>query len=149
MKHFLSNEWHRGRARKRGSGNAVVELDALEPRVRAAIEPAQVTDPDAEFDRQWALESTRRAMDTLQDEALAKGKTELFEALKGCPTGHETSRCEIATRLGMSEGAVKVAVHRLRKRYREVLRAQIAETVADPADVDGEMRHLIAMLRGA
>lgn len=148
MKHFLANEWHRARAQKRGGGVTVIELDALEPEARFALEPAQVDDPDVGFDREWAQESTARAMKKMQTESQAGGKGELFQALKDSLTGDEPARSETAAQLGMTEGAVKVAVHRLRKRYRELLRAEIAETVGDLADVGDEMRHLVAALRG-
>lgn len=147
MKHFLANEWHRERAQKRGGGVTVVELDALDPEARYALEPAQSVDPDASFDREWAQQSIARAVAELRAESEASGKGELFEALKGSLTGEEPARNETAARLGMTEGAVKVAVHRLRKRYRELLRAGIAETVSDPSDIDDEMRYLVAALR--
>ncbi len=147
MKHFLANEWHRARAQKRGDGVAFLELDALDPEARYALEPAQSTDPDAGFDREWAWESIARAMEELRAESKVRGKGELFETLKGSLTGDEPARKETAARLGMTNGAVKIAVHRLRQRYRELLRARIAETVTDPLDSDDEMRHLVAALR--
>jgi RNA polymerase sigma-70 factor (ECF subfamily) len=147
MKHFLANEWHRARAQKRGGGVTILDLDALDPEARYALEPAETTDPDAGFDREWAQETTARAMEELRAESEARGKGELFRALKGSLTGDEPARSETTARLGMTEGAVKVAVHRLRQRYRELLRAEIAETVTDPSDVDDEMRHLVAALR--
>jgi RNA polymerase sigma factor (sigma-70 family) len=147
MKHFLANEWHRARAQKRGGGATFLELDALDPEARYTLEPARSADPDAGFDREWARETTARAMERLRTESEARGKGELFEGLRGSLTGDEPARSETAARLGMTEGAVKVAVHRLRQRYRELLRAEIAETVTDPSDVDGEMRHLVAALR--
>jgi len=147
MKHFLANEWHRDRAQKRGGGVAFIDLDALDPEARYALEPARPADPDAQFDREWAQEAVARALENLQAESEARGKGGQFEALKGSLTGDEPSRKETAARLGMTEGAVKAAVHRLRQRYRELLRAEIAQTVADPSDVDVEMRHLVAALR--
>lgn len=147
MKHFLANEWHRVRAQKRGGGVTIIELDALDAEARYALEPARWTDLDAGFDREWALESTARAMGKLRAESEASGRGELFEALKGSLAGAEPARSETALRLGMTEGAVKVAVHRLRQRYRELVRAEIAETVTDPSDLDDEMRHLVAALR--
>ncbi len=147
MKHFLANEWHRGQAQKRGGGVTFVELDALAPEARYALEPSQSTDLDAGFDREWARESIDRAMGKLRADSESRGKGELFEALKGCLSGEEPARGEISARLGMTEGAVKVAVHRLRQRYRGLLRAEIAETVADPSDIDDEMRYLLAALR--
>jgi RNA polymerase sigma-70 factor (ECF subfamily) len=148
MKHFLANEWHRAQAQKRGGGVTFLELDALAPEARYDLEPAQPPDPDASFDRQWAQESIARAMDKLRAEFEAGGKGELFEAIRESLTGEEPARSETAARLGMTEGAVKVAVHRLRKRYRQILRAEIAETVSDPSDVDDEMHYLVAALRG-
>ncbi len=147
MKHFLANEWHRDRAQKRGGGVTFLELDALAPEARYALEPSQTTDLDAGFDREWAQQSVARAMEKLRIESESSGKGELFEALKCSLTGDEPARSETAARLGMTEGAVKVAVHRLRQHYREVLWAEIAETVRDPSDIDDEMRHLVAALR--
>jgi RNA polymerase sigma factor (sigma-70 family) len=147
MKHFLANEWHRAHAQKRGGGARLIELDALDRSARYALEPARSTDPDAGFDREWARESIARAMEKLRAESESRGKSELFEALKGSLTGDEPARKETAARLGMTEGAVKVAVHRLRQRYRVFLRAEIAETVTDPSGIDAEMRHLVAALR--
>jgi len=148
MKHFLANEWDRARALKRGGGVTLLEWDALDPEARYALEPAQTVDPTAGFERKWAEETVARSLAALRAEMEGRGKGELFEALRGSLTGDEGDRGGIAARLGMTEGAVKVAVHRLRSRYRELLRAEIAETVADPADVDAEMRHLVVALRG-
>jgi RNA polymerase sigma factor (sigma-70 family) len=146
MKHFLANEWRRARAQKRGGGARILDLDALDPEGRFV--PAAVpTDPEAAFDREWARETTARARAELRAEWEARGKEDVFDALEGSLTGEEPPRSETAARLGMTEGGLKVAIHRLRQRYREVLRAGIAETVADPADVDDEMRHLVAALR--
>lgn len=147
LKHFLANEWQRAGARKRGGGVTTLHLDALDPESRYALEPALPRDPDAAFDREWAQETTVRALARLRAEWEARGKGALFEALRGSLTGEEPARSESAERLQMTEGAVKVAVHRLRQRYREILRALIAETVADPDDVEEEMRHLVAALR--
>ena len=147
MKHFLANEWHRDRAQKRGGGVTFLELDALDPEARFALAPARSTDPDAGFDREWALESIARSMEKLEAESQSRGSGELFEALKGSLTGDEPPRSETAARLGMTASALKAAVHRLRQRYRELVRAEIAQTVSDPADIDAEMRHLVAALR--
>jgi len=147
MKNYLANEWHRARTQKRGGGKAILDLDALDPEACYALEPDRSADPDAEFDRKWAQESIGRALDKLQAESEARGKGELFETLKKSLAGEEPARSETAARLGMTGGAVKAAIHRLRQRYRELLRAEIAETVSDPSDVDVEMRHLVAALR--
>ncbi len=147
MKHFLANDWHRGRALKRGGGETILELDAFGPAARRALEPAAADDPDSGFEREWARETTARALERHRVESEDRGKAEQFEALRGSLTGDEPPRSETAARLGLSEGAVKVAIHRLRQRYRAILRAVIAETVADPDEIDDEMRHLVNALR--
>lgn len=151
LKHFLANEWHRATAQKRGGGRIFVEWDALDVEARYALEPATHADadPEALYDRRWAMDLLARAMAKLRAEFEKKGSLQTFEILKGCLDGKEGVRPDMAARLGLTEGALKVAVHRLRARYREVLRAEIAETVASPAEVDEEMRHLVHVLRRA
>jgi RNA polymerase sigma-70 factor (ECF subfamily) len=148
LKHFLANEWHRSQTRKRGGQVDFIEWDALDPETRYAGTSVQSEDPEQLFDREWALETVAGALQTLREEMRKAGKSEQFDALKGSLTGEdESSREEIAVRLGMSAGAVKVAVHRLRQRYRTLLRAAIAETVSDEANLDEEMRYLVSVLR--
>lgn len=148
MKHFLANEWHRAQAQKRGGRVQLVEWDALEPEARYAGASEQSDNPEHLFDREWALETISGALQALRDEMTKAGKSEQFDVLKGSLTGEEElPREEIAARLDMSESAVKVAVHRLRRRYRKLLRAAIAETVSNEADLDDEMRYLVAVLR--
>jgi RNA polymerase sigma-70 factor (ECF subfamily) len=148
LKHFLANEWHRARTQKRGGRVRFIEWDALDPEARYAGASKQSNDPEHLFDREWALETISGALQTLRDEMVRAGKSEQFDALKGSLTGEDESpREKIAARLNMSEGAVKVAVHRLRQRYRRLLRAAIAETVSNEADLDDEMRYLVAVLR--
>ena len=148
MKHFLANEWHRAQTQKRGGQVQIIEWDALDPEGRYTGASEQSDNPEHLFDREWALETIAVALQELRDEMANAGKGEQFDALKGNLTGEDESpREEIAARLGMSEGAVKVAVHRLRQRYRKLLRAAIAETVSNEADLDDEMRYLVAVLR--
>ncbi len=148
MKHFLANERHRIETLKRGGQVHFIEWDALDPESRYAGSPKQSEDPEHLFDREWALETTAGALRVLRDEMLEAGKGEQFDALKGCLTGEDPhSRAEIGERLGMNDGAVKVAVHRLRQRYRRLLRAVIARTVRDEANLDEEMRYLVDILR--
>lgn len=149
MKHFLANEWHRAKAQKRGGLEKFVEWDALDMESRYAGVSKLSENPERLFDREWALETVAGALKALRDEMENAGNGEQFEALKGSLTGEdETSREEAAARLGMSSGAVKVAVHRLRQRYRNLLRAAIAETVSSEADLEDEMRYLAEVLRG-
>jgi len=148
MKHFLANEWHRGQTQKRGGQVQFIEWDALDPEGRYSGASEHSENPEHQFDREWALQIIAGALQELRDEMIKAGKGEQFNSLKGNLTGEdELSREEIAVRLGMSEGAVKVAVHRLRGRYRNLLRAAIAETVSNEADLDDEMRYLVAVLR--
>ncbi|MES2595670.1 MAG: sigma factor [Verrucomicrobiota bacterium] len=147
LKHFLANEFHRANALKRGGGQEVLDWDALDAESRYAIEPRDENDADALYDRRWAMDVLERAMGRLRAEFTAKKDEGTFEALKGTLSGVEQAREELAQKLGLSEGALKVAVHRLRQRYREVLRAEIAETVDSSAEVEDEMRHLISVLR--
>jgi len=148
MKHFLANEWHRAQTQKRGGHVRFIEWDALAPEARYAGASGQPDNPEHLFDREWALETIAGALQALRDEMAKAGKSEQFDALKGSLSGEDESpREEIAAQLEMSEGAVKVAVHRLRQRYRKLLRAAIAETVSNEADLDDEMRYLVAVLR--
>jgi len=148
MKHFLANQWHRAQTQKRGGHVKIIEWEALDPEARYAGASAPSDDPEHLFDREWALQTIAGALQALRDEMAQAGKSDQFDALKGCLTGQDESpREDIAARLGMSEGAVKVAVHRLRQRYRMLLRAAIAETVSNEADLDDEMRYLVAVLR--
>ena len=148
LKHFLANEWDRARALKRGGGQELIPLDGDSAETRYGFEPAHGETPDKIFDRRWALTLLDATLVRLREEFVAENKTKLFEALKFTLTAERgtTSYVEVAKQLGLSEGAVKVAVHRLRQRYREVLRAEIANTVATPGEVDEELRQLFAAL---
>lgn len=150
LKHFLANEWDKVRAQKRGGGQVLIPIDAQSLETSCGLDPADQLTAERIFDRRWALTLLDQALTRLREDYVADGKTELFAQLKATLT--EASRsvpyAEIAARLGLSEGAVKVAVHRLRGRYREVIRAEIAETVASSAEVEEEIRALFAALAG-
>lgn len=148
LKNFLRDEWDKLRAQKRGGGEAVISLDAGDAESRYALEPADTLTADRIFERRWAMLLLDRAVERLRAEHAAAGKLAQFEALKASLAGSRESQpySELATQLGLSEGAVKVAVHRLRQRYREVIRAEIAETVAGEAEVEAELKHLMAAL---
>lgn len=148
MKHFLANEWHRAKTQKRGGRMRFIEWDALDPEGRYTEASQQWENPEHRFDCEWALQIVSASLKALRDEMVDAGKRDRFDLLKGSLTGEgELSREEVAARLGISEGAVKVAVHRLRQRYRELLRAAIAETVSNEADLNDEMRYLVEVLR--
>jgi RNA polymerase sigma factor (sigma-70 family) len=150
MKHFLANEWDRAHAQKRGGGVQFTSIDAKSAETRYHLEPADPMTPEKIFERRWALTLLDEVLKTVRREYKAAGNAELFDALKSTLSGESagTPYAEAGKALGMSEGAVKVAAHRLRRRYREILRAEIAETVADPGEVEDELRHLIAVLSG-
>ena len=148
MKHFLANEWHRAQTQKRGGRVQFIQWDALHPESRYAGASKPSDDPEHLFDREWALETIAGALSALRNEMKKAGKSDMFDALKGSLTGEdELSREEVAVRLGMSVGAVRVAVHRMRRRYGILLRAAIAETVTNEEDLKDEIRYLVAVLR--
>jgi len=148
VKHFLANEWDKASAQKRGGGRIPISIDAAAAESSFGLEPASAMTPERIFERRWALALLDQVLRRLREEYTRDGKAEQFEQLK--PTLTEASRsvpyAQIAVHLGASEGAVKVAVHRLRQRYRELLRAEIADTVASPAEIDDEIRNLFAAL---
>lgn len=148
MRHFLANEWDRARAQKRGGGRQCIELDAASAETRYALEPADNATPERIFERRWAMTLLDRVLARLRQEHQQGGKGARFDVLKGALTGDRSALpyAQLGEQLDASEGAVKVAVHRLRQRYRELLREEIANTVASEADVEDELRHLFALL---
>ena len=149
LKNFLVNEWKRAGRLKRGGGVEFVSIDANVAEDRYAAEPANQSNPDAAYEQRWAVTLIEQVLATLRREYSAADKARLFEELKGFIWGDKSnaSYAEIAGHSNLTEGSVKVAVHRLRQRFRQLLRAEVAHTVARPEDVDGELRHLIAVVR--
>ena len=150
VQHFLSNERDRERALKRGGGRPLVSLDAERAEGLYRIEPSDDLTPERLFERRWATTMLERVMERLRADAVRSGSERRFERLKGYVTGEERtlSHREAAQELGMTEPAVAVAIHRLRKRFGRLLREEIAETVAEPGDIDEEIRYLLAVLGG-
>jgi RNA polymerase sigma-70 factor (ECF subfamily) len=149
LKNFLANEHDRNRTVRRGGGRFVLAFDFAAAENRHGTEPADDRTPEDEFDRQWALALLDRVRDELRREWNQAGKAEAFANLECHLAGHrETSYREAARSLGTTEGAVKVAVHRLRRRFRDLLRAAVAQTVSTPDEVDDELRSLFEALRG-
>ena len=148
MERFLANEWDKARALKRGGGqrNVPIQLDTAE--TRYGVEPADTRTPEQAFEYRWALTLLEEVVGRLEAEFAARGQAEVFAILKPCLVGDRAAQpyVELGAKLGLEEGAVKVAVHRLRQRYRELLRAEIANTVAAPGEVDAEMHHLFNVL---
>ena len=145
MKHFLANEWDKGRTKKRGGGALLFSLDEVSAEGRLGHEPMDMS-AEKLYERRWACTLLDQVLERLRVEMADADKLALFEALQFCLTGGKSAYAEVARQLQMSEGAVKVAVHRLRARYRALLRAEIAETVARPEEIDDELRALLAAL---
>ena len=146
IKHFLCNEWDRDHAAKRGGGQVLLSIDEATAESRYLREPVAVDNAELLYDRRWALTLLERVMARLREEFSRAGKSELFVAIKGTLTGDAPSYAEIASQLDTTEGAVKAAVHRLRERYRAAIREEIAETVDGAAEIEEELRHLLAVL---
>jgi len=148
MNHFLAGEWKKARAEKRGGGRPLFSLDLAAAERR--FEPADNSAPDKIFEKQWALTLLNEVLNRLEAEYQREGKGRLFAALKRTLLGARESQpyAALARELDMNEGAVKVAVHRLRKRYRKLIRAEIANTLDQREDVEEEMRHLFSALAG-
>src|SRR5262249_21619488 len=148
LRNFLANEADRVRAQKRGGGRTFLSLDFTAAAERYHCEPAHTQTADKLFERRWALTLLHEALARLRDEYTRLGQARLFDELKGClaSDGADAPQQTVADRLGMTTGAVKVAVHRLRARYRETLREEIARTVSDRAEIDDEIRDLFRAL---
>ena len=148
LKHYLSNERDRARALKRGGGIAPISIDEQDAESRYRLEPVDRMTPDKLYERRWALTVLEQALVRLQSEYAASGRGAVFEKLKGELTAdaERAPHAGIARELDTTPGAVKVAAHRLRQRFGEVLRAEIAETVARPEDIEEEIQHLFDAL---
>ncbi len=150
LKHFLSDERKKAQAQKRGGGRTLVSLDAESAEERYLLEPATELTPERIYDQRTACAVMAQTVARLRQEYVAAGRAELFEELKHFESGGEANASyrDVAQRLDLSESAVKSAIFRLRRRHRELLRAEVAQTVATYADVDDEIRHLISVLSG-
>jgi RNA polymerase sigma factor (sigma-70 family) len=147
LRHFLADQRDRARAVKRGGGADCLSLDAQAAEERYRLEPVDRMDAEKIYERRWAMTLLEQALTRLRDENVAADKKELFERLRDFVAGESDMSCgEAAAQLGLTESAVKSALHRLRQRYRELVREEVAHTVADPAEVDAELRYLIAVL---
>lgn len=147
LKHFLSHEWEKARAAKRGGRVQILAWPGGSAETRYVPEPATEDTPDKAYDRQWALALLEVVLGRLRQEYAGRDREEVFLGLRETlSAGAETPYAELAARLQMSEGAVKVAAHRLRRRYRELLREEIAQTVVSPEQVEEELHDLFAAL---
>jgi DNA-directed RNA polymerase specialized sigma24 family protein len=150
LKHFLANEWDRGMARKRGGGVRRLSLDLQCGESRLSLEPSHDLTPERLFDRQWTLTLLDLVMQRLQGEYEVSGKAQQFARLTGTLTGdrERLPYAALAGEMGMSEEAARQAASRLRKRYRELLREEVAQTLADSEDADDEIRGMFEALGG-
>lgn len=150
LKRFLANEWDRQRALKRGGGERPTSLDVALAEQRYATELTTGIAPDRLYEHQWAMTLLQQAMTRLRAEYTTAGKADEFDQLKSALTADRGAipYAELAAALGSTEGATRVAVHRLRKRYRELFRTTVADTVSEPGEVDDEVRHLAGVLGG-
>jgi RNA polymerase sigma-70 factor (ECF subfamily) len=149
MNHFLTDEWDKARAQKRGGGQ-VISLDLQTAETRLEQHAAKDLTPEQAYDQKWAIALLEQVYRKLEEEHRQQGKTDLFAALRNtlAGAGNAAPYAELARQLDTTEGAVKVAVHRLRHRYRELLRETIADTVAEPQEVEDELRYLLRTLSG-
>jgi len=150
LQNFLTHEWERAEAAKRGGGRTFIPWDEQSPESRYQLEAASELTPDRIFDQRWAAALFQKALGRLREEFVAGNKREEFEQLKGFLSAEpaEGDYAKAGAGLGMSSGTVAVATHRLRRRYAELVREEIAHTVPNLAEVEEEMRYLIALVGG-
>ncbi len=150
LTHFLADEWDKAHRLKRGGGREMISFDAASAEERYRLEPIDQLDAAKLYERRWVTTLFNQVLARLEDEFRDSGKGGLFGQLKGSLLAEDSgmSYAELGTRLGLTEDAVKQAVHRMRRRYRELFREEIAQTVAGPGEVDDELKHLYAVLSG-
>jgi RNA polymerase sigma-70 factor (ECF subfamily) len=151
LTHFLADEWDKARRLKRGGGREIISFDAASAEERYRLEPIDQLDAAKLYERRWVTTLFDQVLARLEQEFRDSGKGRLFDQLKGSLLAEDSgpSYVELGTQLGLTEDAVKQAVHRMRRRYRELFREEIAQTVAGPGEVEDELKHLFAVLSGA
>lgn len=149
LKHYLADEWSKAGALKRGAGRALVSIDAAAAEQRYALEPVDEQSPDRLFEKRWALTLLDNVLEALRADYVRSGQGRMFEVLKKFLAWNSASGAyrEAAAALGLKENAVRVAVFRMRRRYGDLLRAQVADTVTSPEGVAEEVDYLFALLR--
>jgi RNA polymerase sigma-70 factor (ECF subfamily) len=150
LRHFLANEWDRAKAQKRGGGRPPLPLDEAIAENRYGQELSQELTAERLYDRRWALTLLEQVHDRLREEFAATGHARRFQLLEQLLPGEkcESSYGQVASQLGIAEGTVKYEIHRFKRRFRELLRAEIAHTVSSPSEIDEEMHHLIEVIGG-
>ena len=147
LKHFLADQWAKSQTAKRG-GEAPLLFDLEQAEARYQLEARGEAYPENLYERRWALDLLDRVLDRLRQEAVASGREVVFDRLQGCLLGERPNEtyAQLGAKLGLSETAVKVTVHRLRQRYRELLREEIAHTVTSPDEFEDELRYLFEVV---
>lgn len=150
LNHFLADEWDHARAQRRGGDQTFVPLEVQSAETRYRLEPADNLTPEKVYEQRWAKTLLAHVIEQLRREYESQHKGALFEGLRDCLTKARAavSYPALACQFDMSEGALRIAVHRLRQRYREVLRSEIANTVGEPGEVEEELRYLLRVLAG-
>ncbi len=149
LSNFIANHWRAENAQKRGGGQAIVSIDYEQADNRYLQQPTDDVTPEKIFERNWALSILEQTLAAVGQQYEQSGKSDLFDSLKCFLTGYgDVPYAELEEKTGMREGAIKVAVHRMRQRYGQQLRLQIAKTVQNPADVDQELKSLFQALDG-
>jgi RNA polymerase sigma factor (sigma-70 family) len=151
MKHFMANEWNKARAQKRGGGKSIFSLDDDSAEGRYQLEPVEKATPESLYERSWAVTLLDSVLAGLEEEYKRSGKQTWMEAMRPALTMDRDALdyAELAGRLGLNETAARMAVHRLRQRYRQLIRAEVASTVSSTEEVEAEMRHLFqALIQG-
>ncbi len=148
LDHFLADEWDKARRLKRGGGREIISFDAASAEERYRLEPVDSLDAAKLYERRWVTTLFEKVLARLEEEFCDSGKRELFDGLKSSLLAERdgASYAELGARLGLKEDAVKQAVHRMRRRYRELFREEIAQTVAGPGEVDDELNYLFTVL---
>ena len=148
IKHFIADEWDKARALKRGGGQTIISLDETTGEGRYRHEPVEAMDAEKLYERRWALTLLEQARERLKEEFRIAGRAELYERLQLFESGdHDApAYAQVAPALGLSESGLRAAVHRMRQRYQELVREEVAQTVSSPAEVDEEIRYLIRVI---
>jgi RNA polymerase sigma-70 factor (ECF subfamily) len=148
LKRFLADEWDRATRQKRGGGKEVISLEAQDTEFHYRHEPADDLTPDKAFERSWATNLLHQVLNGLETECVKDGKRKIFEELKPFLTSEQESSCaDVARKLGITENNVKVTIHRLRQRCRELLRVEIGRTAGSSEQIEEEIQDLFAALR--
>src|ERR1017187_4544294 len=150
LKHFVADERDKARAQKRGGGQVIISLDDTTWEDRYRLEPVEAMDAEKLYERRWALTLLEQARARVREEYVKAGKAEHYDHLKAFESGDQNapSYAQVAAELELTESAVKSAVFRMRQRYRELVREEVANTLDNPAEVDAEITYLISVISG-